>query len=179
MTINTRTMSHVALMTAVLAVIGPFSIPLPFSPVPISLQSFGVHLVAVILGAKFGTLSYGIYYLLALVGVPVLSQLRGGFSVLVGPTGGYLLGFFLVTLISGYAVNRWYKEKLKAQAVMILGTLLSNVIGTLWLMAQLKLGLKDALIAGFFPFILGDLLKTILAFHLGLLIRKAIKKTAY
>ena len=89
--IKTKQMVLIALMTAVTCVLGPLSIPLPFSPVPISLTNFAIFLAIFVLGMKNGTISFIIYLLLGAVGVPVFSSFRGGLQVLAGPTGGYLL----------------------------------------------------------------------------------------
>ena len=97
--IRTKQMVLIALMTAVTCVLGPLSIPLPFSPVPISLTNFAIFLAIFVLGMKSGTISFIIYLLLGAVGVPVFSSFRGGFQVLAGPTGGYLIGFIFLALI--------------------------------------------------------------------------------
>ena len=96
--IRTKQMVLIALMTAVTCVLGPLSIPLPFSPVPISLTNFAIFLAIFVLGMKSGTISFIIYLLLGAIGVPVFSSFRGGFQVLAGPTGGYLIGFIFLAL---------------------------------------------------------------------------------
>lgn len=97
--IKTKQMVLIALMTAVTCVLGPLSIPLPFSPVPISLTNFAIFLAIFVLGMKNGTISFIIYLLLGAVGVPVFSSFRGGLQVLAGPTGGYLIGFIFLPMI--------------------------------------------------------------------------------
>ena len=99
--IRTKQMVLIALMTAVTCVLGPLSIPLPFSPVPISLTNFAIFLAIFVLGMKSGTISFIIYLLLGAIGVPVFSSFRGGLQVLAGPTGGYLIGFIFLALIMG------------------------------------------------------------------------------
>ena len=103
--IRTKQMVLIALMTAVTCVLGPLSIPLPFSPVPISLTNFAIFLAIFVLGMKSGTISFIIYLLLGAVGVPVFSSFRGGLQVLAGPTGGYLIGFIFLALIMGFALD--------------------------------------------------------------------------
>ena len=105
--IRTKQMVLIALMTAVTCVLGPLSIPLPFSPVPISLTNFAIFLAIFVLGMKSGTISFIIYLLLGAVGVPVFSSFRGGFQVLAGPTGGYLIGFIFLALIMGFALDHF------------------------------------------------------------------------
>ena len=98
--IRTKQMVLIALMTAVTCVLGPLSIPLPFSPVPISLTNFAIFLAIFVLGMKNGTISFIIYLLLGAIGVPVFSSFRGGLQVLAGPTGGYLIGFIFLAPVS-------------------------------------------------------------------------------
>ena len=85
---------YAGLFAAVLAVLSQLAIPMP-GAVPLTLQTFGVALCAYVLGWKLGTLSYLIYFLLGLAGVPVFSNFTGGIGKLFGPTGGFLIGFFL------------------------------------------------------------------------------------
>lgn len=82
-----------ALFAAILAVLSPLSIPLPFTPVPLSLGTFAVYLAAAAGGVRWGTLSVAVYLLLGAVGIPVFAGYSGGLQVLVGPTGGYLIGY--------------------------------------------------------------------------------------
>ena len=109
--IRTKQMVLIALMTAVTCVLGPLSIPLPFSPVPISLTNFAIFLAIFVLGMKNGTISFIIYLLLGAVGVPVFSSFRGGFQVLAGPTGGYLIGFIFLALIIPMIVGTSLRSK--------------------------------------------------------------------
>ena len=96
----------VALMAALTCVLGPLAIPLPFSPVPISLTQIPIFLAVYLLGWKYGTLSYVIYYLLGLVGLPVFSGGAGGMAKAAGPTGGYLLGFILMAIVAGLFIEK-------------------------------------------------------------------------
>ena len=96
----------IALMAAIISVLGPLSIPLPFTPVPVSFTIMAVYLTAYLLGAKTGTVSVIIYILLGLAGVPVFSGFTGGAAKLVGPTGGYIIGFIFIAVIGGIFVQR-------------------------------------------------------------------------
>lgn len=99
---TTKRMALIGVMTAVTCILGPFSIPLPFSPVPISFTNLAIYLAAYVLGMKACTISYLIYMLLGMVGVPVFSGFTAGVGKLAGPTGGYLVGFILMALIVGF-----------------------------------------------------------------------------
>ena len=88
--ISIRQMTMIALMTAVTCILGPLAIPLPFSPVPISFTNLAVYFSLFVLGANSATVSYLVYLLIGMVGLPVFSGFTGGFAKMAGPTGGYL-----------------------------------------------------------------------------------------
>ena len=91
--LTTKQMTLIALMTALTCILGPLSIPLPFSPVPISFTNLVLYFSVFVLGTKFSTISYIVYLLIGLVGLPVFSGFSGGPAKVAGPTGGYLVGF--------------------------------------------------------------------------------------
>ncbi len=97
-------MAAAALMTAVLCVLGPLSIPI--GPVPISLTNFVIYITLYLLGTKLGTLSYCIYLLLGTAGLPIFSGYSGGLAKLAGPTGGYLVGFIAMAVIAGIFIQK-------------------------------------------------------------------------
>ena len=88
---NVREMALIALMAAVTCILGPLSVPI--GVVPISLTNFAIYLAIYVLGCRRGTISYIVYLLLGLVGLPVFSGFSSGVGKLFGPTGGYLIGF--------------------------------------------------------------------------------------
>lgn len=146
--IRTKQMVLIALMTAVTCVLGPLSIPLPFSPVPISLTNFAIFLAIFVLGMKSGTISFIIYLLLGAVGVPVFSSFRGGFQVLAGPTGGYLIGFIFLALIMGFALEHFDRKLVPTIIGMIIGMAVCYAFGTVWLANMLSLSFKEGLMMG-------------------------------
>lgn len=102
---RTRQITLIGLMTAITCILAPLSIPLPFSPVPISLTNLVIFISVFILGMKDATISFLIYLLLGSVGLPVFASFHAGLSVLAGPTGGYLIGFIFLALIQGFAMK--------------------------------------------------------------------------
>ena len=96
---SVKTMTMCAIMAALMCILGPMSIPI--GAVPISFTNLVIYLTVYLLGAKKGCISYLIYMLLGVVGLPVFSGYTGGIAKLAGPTGGYLVGFILLALISG------------------------------------------------------------------------------
>ena len=165
--IRTKQMVLIALMTAVTCVLGPLSIPLPFSPVPISLTNFAIFLTIFVLGMKSGTISFIIYLLLGAVGVPVFSSFRGGFQVLAGPTGGYLIGFIFLALIMGFALDHFDRKLVPTIIGMIIGMAVCYAFGTVWLAKLLSLSFKEGLMMGVIPYLAGDAAKIIIAAIVG------------
>ena len=165
--IRTKQMVLIALMTAVTCVLGPLSIPLPFSPVPISLTNFAIFLAIFVLGMKSGTISFIIYLLLGAVGVPVFSSFRGGLQVLAGPTGGYLIGFIFLALIMGFALDHFDRKLLPTIIGMIIGMVVCYAFGTVWLAKLLSLSFKEGLMMGVIPYLPGDAAKIIIAAIVG------------
>ena len=165
--IRTKQMVLIALMTAVTCVLGPLSIPLPFSPVPISLTNFAIFLAIFVLGMKSGTISFIIYLLLGAVGVPVFSSFRGGFQVLAGQTGGYLIGFIFLALIMGFALEHFDRKLVPTIIGMIIGMAVCYAFGTVWLAKLLSLSFKEGLMMGVIPYLPGDAAKIIIAAIVG------------
>lgn len=186
---STHKIAIVGLMTSITCILGPISIAVPFSPVPISLGLFGILLTATLLGAKLGVLSCALYLLLGLIGLPVFSGFTSGIGALLGPTGGYLLGYLVVAACSSI----FYHEKgshslteaslthkksvhLLQGAGMACGLFFCYLLGSLWLAKFLSITFGNALLIGVLPYIPADLAKLVLAIWLGRLLRKRLAK---
>lgn len=174
--LSVRDMTLTALMTAVLCVLGPLAIPLPVSPIPVSLTNLVLYFMVYILDFKCSLLAYLVYFLLGSAGLPVFSGFRGGFSCVSGPTGGYLIGFFFQIAVSAYFLNHWRGKRLVEILGLILGTWICYGFGTAWLSVHLHIPLTTGLLIGVFPYLLGDGLKLILASMLGIKIRRTLPK---
>ena len=174
--IRTKQMVLIALMTAVTCVLGPLSIPLPFSPVPISLTNFAIFLAIFVLGMKNGTISFIIYLPLGAVGVPVFSSFRGGLQILAGPTGGYLIGFIFLALIMGFALDHFDRKLVPTIIGMIIGMAVCYAFGTVWLAKLLSLSFKEGLMMGVIPYLPGDAAKIIIAAIVGTKLYGATQK---
>lgn len=173
---KTTTLVLIGLMAAITCIMGPFSIPLPFNLVPISLTNLVIYFTMYILGMKKGTISYCIYLLIGLVGLPVFSAFTGGAGKLLGPTGGYLIGFIFLALISGFFIDKWGNNMWLCMTGMVLGTIVCYIFGTIWLAYQAHMNFETALWAGVIPFIPGDVIKMIMAMLLGPQIRNRLRK---
>ena len=162
----------IGVMTAATCVLAPLS--LPIGPVPISLTNLVIYFSLYTLGTMKGTISYLVYLLLGLVGLPVFSGFSGGPAKVAGPTGGYLVGFVFLTVIAGFFVEH-FKGKLSFAVLgMVLGTSVCYLFGTIWLSMQLNIGFVAGLGVGVFPYIPGDLVKIAIACIIGPKIRRAV-----
>jgi biotin transport system substrate-specific component len=138
------------------------AIHLPFSPVPVTGQTFGVLLVAMALGRVRGTAVVMAYLLEGACGLPVFAGGSGGAMVLFGPTGGYLLGFVAAAWLVGYLADRgWDRNLFKSLTAMTAGTVIIFLAGLAWL-AQF-VGTGAVLAMGLVPFIPGAIIKLSLA----------------
>lgn len=173
-TFSTHQLTYIAVLTAVLCIIGPFTIPLPFSPIPLSLISLVIYLSVFLFGQKVGTLSYLLYFLIGLAGVPVFSGFAGGFAKAAGPTGGYLLGFLFLTLIMGYFTEKFPARPAFTVIGMTLGTAVCYLFGTLWLSWQMSIPFIAGLSLGVLPYLPGDICKMILVMLLGPKLKKTL-----
>ena len=178
-----RPLTVTALMAAMICVLGPLTIPIPFSPVPLSFANLAVCLSAILTGWKRGTMACLLYLLLGLAGLPVFSAFSGGTGKLLGPTGGYLIGYLFLSLTTGFAAELSDRSGSFASrtaiciAGMIPGTMLLYLFGTSWLALQAHLSFKAALLAGVIPFIPGDLIKIAAAAAVGGTIRKRLRSS--
>ena len=120
-----------------------------------------------VLGFKDATISYIVYLLLGLVGLPVFSGFTGGLGKLAGPTGGYLIGFIFLALISGLFVDKFPKNRILAVVGMIIGMAVCYIFGTVWLAKLLSLSFKEGLMMGVIPYLAGDVAKIIIAAIVG------------
>ncbi len=169
-------MTLTGVMTAVACILGPLSIPLPVSPVPISFTNLVIYITLYVLGMKAGTLSYVIYLLIGLAGAPVFSGFTGGPSRLAGPTGGYLVGFIFMAFIAGFFVDKFPKKYWLHALGMVIGTVICYIFGTIWLCAQMKIGFIPGLSLGCFPYLPGDAAKIMISVIVGPALRHAVNQ---
>ena len=141
-----------------------FSIHLPFTPVPITGQTFAVLLVGAGLGTVRGALTGALYVLLPLAGLPLYADGAHGWSVLSGASGGYLVAFPIAAALTGrLAELRWDRSVGSAIGAMLTGNLIIYGIGVPWLAVSLHVSAQKALEYGLYPFVAGDVLKLYLA----------------
>lgn len=173
---KTRLLSAAGLMTAALCITAPFSIPLPFSPVPLTLANLVIFISVYTLGTKIGTLSVLLYLALGAAGLPVFSGFGGGLGKLAGPTGGYLAGFLFLSLIQGYVTEHWPGKRTCAVTGMFLGMCVCYAFGTAWLSWQTGQPFTASLAIGVLPYLPGDALKIAAAAITGPRLRAAVRQ---
>ena len=115
-TVNTRFLTSTALLTALLCILGPVSVPI--GPVPVSLTNLVIYLMVYLLDTKRAAAAYLLYMLLGLAGLPVFSGFTGGVGKLLGPTGGYIIGFLPMTVLIALLVERHHENRLLCVLVL-------------------------------------------------------------
>lgn len=144
-----------------LGVVGNVAVPLPFTPVPLSLATFGVLLSGAALGPWRAGLGMLLYLLVGVAGVPWFAEQSSGWAF---PSFGYIIGYVLAAVLVGLFARRGADRTVARTAgVMILGNLMIYAVGVPWLMVSTGVDLGRALVLGVLPFLLGDALKMALA----------------
>ena len=184
--IDTRRLTLCAVMSAVMCVLAPISVPI--GPISITGGTLAIYLTACLLGGRWGAVTTLVYLLLGFVGLPVFSNYMGGAERLLGPTGGYLVGYLPMMLIAGGVVELTlarFREKGRAGAApalvlqflgMVLATAVCYAFGTAWYCVQAGVGLEKALAACVFPFIPFDLVKMAIALLVGVPVRRGLER---
>ncbi|MBX9457749.1 MAG: biotin transporter BioY [Rhizobium sp.] len=137
-------------------------ISVPFFPVPMTLQTLAVMLIGVTFGFRMATATIALYLLEGIAGLPVFSNFGSGFAKLVGPTGGYLIGFLIAAAAMSYLADRGVTRRWAGMvATLIVGEVIIMALGFAWLATLI--GAEKAWLGGVVPFLLGDALKLVLA----------------
>ena len=170
-TLNIQDLCMIGVMTAVICIMAQISIPMPFG-VPMTMQTFAVAIAGIILGSKNSSIATLIYVLIGSVGIPVFSNFTGGYERLVGPTGGFILSFPIMAYLIGLGME--YQSKLKGS--LLLGLIVGNVVNLLFGTVMFCFISGTDFIAGLaacaLPFLPVTVIKMILAWSVGLRIRK-------
>jgi biotin transport system substrate-specific component len=147
-----------------IAAAAQLSISLPFTPIPLTGQTFAVLLVGASLGGLRGSASSLLYVLLGIAGAPVYAHGASGWAVITGATGGYLVSLPIASALTGYlAEKRWDRQFSSAVGAMLTGNVLIYLVGLPWLAVVLNTDLEKTFELGLYPFVAGDLFKVYLA----------------
>lgn len=160
--LTTRELTQVALSAAFLTVCAWIAIPL--GEIPITLQTFAIFVIVGLQGTKCGVITLTVYLLMGMVGLPVFAGMTGGLGHIIGPTGGYLLGFFLTILIIGTTIKRFGRKPAVLGISAILGMMVCYAFGTIWFCVVYagginSAGIAAALIKCVVPYIFPDAIK--------------------
>lgn len=151
-------------------------IPLPFTPVPITLQTFFVLLSAALLGAHLGVTAQLIYIVLGILGLPIFAGAGSGPLYLMGPTSGYLFGFILASLFVGKLIKYGKDNLFAVFFILCAADFILLSCGILWLHLLFAYPLNKLFFIGFIPFVPGDLLKVFSAAILYLKLKPRVKE---
>lgn len=148
------------------------SLPLPFTPVPLTLQNFGVLLAGLALGSRRGFAALALYLAEGALGMPVFNPLGlGGMAQLLGPTGGYLLAYPVVAFLSG-----WIWERRRGFVPALLGATAGEIVlfgcGVSWLMLLARVPFSQAAMFGLYPFVFAEVIKVLAAAALAVRVRR-------
>ncbi len=159
-----RNVALIVLGSLLIYLCARITFPVPGSPVPVTGQTFGVLLVGGALGSRRGVASISLYVLIGLIGLPFFAEGKGGIQVILGATGGYLVGFILAGAVVGrLAEMGWDRRLVGALGAMAIGNVVIYLVGVPWLMAVTGYSLAVAIEKGVMPFIVGDIVKLLLA----------------
>ena len=173
---STQKMALAAVMTAITCILAPLSIPIPISPVPVTLTNLAILLTACLLGWKLAVSSCILYLLLGIAGLPVFSAYGSGIAKVIGPTGGYLVGFIPLSIAAGLVFEHVKNPLMRIVFLAAATGLLLYLPGTAWLAFQANLTFDKALMMGVIPYIPGDLVKIILVVILGPALLQSLKR---
>ncbi|MDO5564062.1 MAG: biotin transporter BioY [Eubacteriales bacterium] len=170
-----KEMCIISLLCGILCIISPFSIPIPFSVVPISFSNLIIYLISIIFDINISTYAILIYIILGVCGLPVFSNFGSGLSKIVGPTGGYIIAYIFIPIII-YKISKIFSyKKVFVFLSLLLATCFMYLVGTLHLCIILKIRYIEAFYIGVVPYIIIDIIKMIIALFLGLNIKNKIK----
>ena len=160
-----------------MALFAQISIPLSWTPVPITGGTFAVAIIGTAYGAYLGGLTLFAYYLAGMAGAPFYADGNSGWDVATGPTAGYLVGFIFAAFAMGWlAERRWDRRLSSSISLMLCGTVVIYAFGLAWLSYDLGWGLNETLEGGLYPFVIGDVIKLYLAAALVPLAWKGVER---
>lgn len=171
--LTTKNIVMCAVLTALTAVLSQLSIPLP-SQIPVTLQTFAVAFCGFMLGKRLGAVSLIVYALLGAVGVPVFAGFSGGLGVIVGYTGGYIIGFIPMAFLCGLGSEG--KNKLLLVVFSVAGLAVCHVLGTIWFSVVAETDILSAFLVASVPYLIKDLVSVIFAYFIAAAVSKALKK---
>lgn len=172
-------LTRISLLIACIAVLSQLAIPLP-TGISITLQTFAVFICAILLGAKYGSITVILYLLLGIVGIPVFSGLRAGAGIVLGATGGYLLGLLPTAFLTGFLTQKFGYGKKSLVFAMSVGLLACYISGSVWYWIFFTEGSAASLFSVIgicvLPYIVPDIIKIFAVAFLTKPLKKLVNK---
>ena len=172
---NQLRMTAYASLMAALTAVGAY-ISIPIGPVPIVLQNLFVFLTGLLLGRKWGTIAITMYLLAGICGLPVFAGGKGGIGHVIGPTGGYLIGYVPAVFFIGLLAEKGRGRPFFDLMGMLLGTAAIYGLGVPWLKLVTNMSFAKTLALGMYPFLLGDAIKISVAIPLARKLRPMVER---
>lgn len=163
-----------AIFAAVIGILSQLVITLPFTIVPFTLQTFIIGLTVTILGTKTGTWAIVMYLFLGLIGIPVFAGGASGIGALLGPTGGFLIGFIFNGLVTGTIIDKTKRNYVWASLANLAGAAVVLLFGAIWMYFGTGMSFSAALNAAVLPFILPGIIKALAAAVIGVTIAQRL-----
>ena len=170
---KTKNIAIMGLMTALICALSPIMFPMP-GGIGITLGLFVILLVTYLMGTLKSLICYGLYIIIGAIGIPVFAGFMGGFSRVVGPTGGYLIGYVAVIILAGVFLHLGKNKILMFIIGSVLGISVCYIIGSFWFMHVMELDWKQTVWLCVIPYIPFDVLKIIAVCIIGPVIKKNI-----
>ncbi|MGL5649677.1 MAG: biotin transporter BioY [Clostridium sp.] len=167
---KTKNLIICSLFAAIVSILAQIAIPLPGS-VPLTMQTLGIGLCGILLGAKKGFISILIYIMLGSIGAPIFANFTGGIGIILGPTGGFILSFPIMAFIIGFISERTCKKALIFSGI-IFSVLINYSIGVLQFSLVTNSSIYKSILVCVAPFVVTDLLKSILILSVGISLKK-------
>lgn len=169
-------LTKMSICIAIICISAYISFPLPFSPVMITAQTIAINLVALILTPKQSFIVTLLYIILGVFGLPVFSGGTSGFGRVFGPTGGFILGFLIITPLMSYFKGKDYNFKRYLSVTIIIGMIVLYAFGAVFMSVVQSISIVQALSLAVFPFVVGDVFKCFLSSFIAVKLNKVINK---
>lgn len=169
---KSREISMVGLMVALLCASAYIAFPIPFTPIMITAQTIIINLIGLTLSPKNSAYAIIAFFLLGAIGVPVFSGGRAGLGVLFGPSGGYFLGFLIAAIVMAYLRGKSVNLKKYLFITICVGLPIILIWGATWMSVYNGIGIIKTIEVAVLPFIIGDLIKAVVASIIALRINK-------
>lgn len=169
---NVKDLVKISISTSLISVVAPLSIPI--GPIPITLQTLIISIIGILIGGKKGFIATTMYIGIGAIGIPVFAQYKSGLSVLISPTGGFIISFPIMVFIIGIVFEK-YKNKIILYIGVILANIINYVTGLCWFLYITNTGLVNGIKLIVIPFMLTTAIKVILTVEIGQILKNRLQ----